>query len=250
MYSGVRFPRREAAAGPGVNAVAMKIVSASDSSLLVVFGNEISPELHGRVIALFHALRAWNDPRVRNLHPGFASVLIDFDPLQLSHEELTAKVHAIADAEPKRPVRAPNVVSIPVCYDPEFGPDLADIAAQAKLTVDEVIRLHSSASYLVYFLGFGPGFGYMVGLPRPLHVPRLTTPRSHVAAGSVAIAGNQSAIYPNESPGGWRLLGRTPLRMFRPEASPPTRFQPGDMVRFHPIDRATFDATFERPEQP
>jgi inhibitor of KinA len=189
------------------------------------------------------------DPRIRNLHLGFASLLIDFDPLQLSHEQLSAKVCALADAQRAGGERPSRVITIPVCYDAEFGPDLAQVAALANITVEEVIRLHSSATYFVYLLGFGPGFGYMVGLPPQLHVPRLATPRSHVAAGSVAIAGNQTAIYPNESPGGWRLIGRTPLRMFNPNAEPPTRFQPGDSVKFVPIDRAGFDAAAARNRQ-
>jgi len=226
----------------------MRIIPASDSSLLVVFGNEISPALHKRVIALFHALQAWHDPRIRNLHPGYASLLIDFDPLQLTYDELNSVVQQMAPASDSMADERANVITIPVCYDIEFGPDLADVAQQAGLSLEEVVRLHSSPTYLVYFLGFTPGFAYLGGLPDILHMPRLTSPRPLVAGGSVGIAGSQTGIYPFDSPGGWRLIGRTPLRMFDPEATPPTLLGPGDRIKFSPIDRATFQDISSRAE--
>ncbi len=137
-------------------------------------------------------------------------------------------------------------MTIPVCYDIEFAPDLHEVANHAKIPTREVIRLHSSAKYRVHFLGFTPGFAYLGGLPETLHVPRLATPRKHVPAGSVAIAGAQAGIYPVDSPGGWRLIGRTPVRIFDPDSTQPTRLTPGDLVEFSAIDRATFDATRHR----
>jgi inhibitor of KinA len=217
----------------------MKMIPASDSSLLVVFGNTISPALHEQVMALFHALQVRRDQRIRNLHSGYASLLIDFDPLRLTHDELTVIVQGIERAGDSAGTNPP-LVTIPVCYDIEYGPDLPDVAQHAGLSVEEVIRLHSSPTYLVYFLGFSPGFVYLGGLPEILQTPRLTTPRTSIAAGSVGIAGNQTGIYPVDSPGGWRLIGRTPLRMFDPEASPPTRLQPGGWMRFAAIDRGKF----------
>ncbi|MGC2324629.1 MAG: 5-oxoprolinase subunit PxpB [Terriglobales bacterium] len=220
----------------------MKIIHASDSSSLVAFGNAISPELHARVIGLFQALRARQDPRIRNMHPGYTSLLIDFDPLRMTHDELAEIVAQSESAEGANVEAKSNVVSVPVCYDTEFGPDLLDLAAHARLSPEEVIQIHSSATYLVYFLGFSPGFAYMGGLPEKLHMPRLPTPRGHVAAGTVGIAGSQTGVYPVDSAGGWRLIGRTPWRMFDPKRNPPTRLQPGDKVRFSPIDRAAFSA--------
>ena len=219
----------------------MKIIPASDSSLLVVFGNAISPELHELVIALFHAFQARHDPRIRNLHPGYASLLIDFDALRLTHDELTSDIQQLASTSDFTADKGGKVVTIPVCYDLEFGPDLLDVAQHAGIPAEEVVRLHSSPTYLVYFLGFSPGFVYLGGLPEILHTPRLATPRPSIAGGSVGIAGSQTGIYPNDSPGGWKLIGRTPLRMFDPESTPPTRLQPGDRMKFSPIDRATFD---------
>jgi KipI family sensor histidine kinase inhibitor len=219
----------------------MKIIPASDSSLLVTFGNAISPDLQQRVLALFHALQARQDARIRNLHPAYASLLIDFDPLQLTHDEVAALVESMSSDEQSTATGTPVVVNIPVCYDAEFGLDLDDVARHANLSVEEVVRVHSSATYLVCFLGFSPGFAYLGGLPEVLHTPRLATPRRMVAGGSVGIAGSQTGIYPMDSPGGWKLVGRTPLRMFDPLAQPPTRLQPGDRVQFSVIDRATFE---------
>ena len=219
----------------------MKIVPASDSSLLVIFGAEIAPALHERVMALFHALQATRGLPLRNLHPGYVSLLIDFDSLRMTHQELTETVERLEqEGGPERVVDTP-VVTIPVCYDSEIAPDLNDVARHAGLSMEEVIRLHSSPTYLVYFLGFSPGFVYLGGLPEVLHTPRLATPRVSIAAGSVGIAGGQTGIYPLDSPGGWRLIGRTPLRMFDPGAALPTRLQPGERMRFAAIDREKFE---------
>ncbi|MDR3747863.1 MAG: 5-oxoprolinase subunit PxpB [Acidobacteriota bacterium] len=219
----------------------MRIIPASDSSLLVEFGNAISPQLHGRVMTLFLALEERHDPRIRNLHPGYGSLLIDFDPLQLSHEELASILEqAVADAN-DRPYFVARMVTLPVCYDPEFGLDLLELAQSANLTVEQFASQHSLPLYRVYFLGFSPGFAYLGGLPEPLHAPRLATPRPRVAAGSVGIAGSQTGIYPVDSPGGWRIIGRTPMRLFSPGATQPTLLHPSDLVRIFPIDRATFE---------
>jgi inhibitor of KinA len=220
----------------------MRVVPASDSSLLVVLGDVMSLDSHERVMSLFRALHRLNDLRIRNLHPAYASILIDFDPLLLSHEEARSLIENLADDESQSD-RAANMVTIPVCYDIEFAPDLQEIANHAKIPTREVIRLHCSVTYRVHFLGFTPGFAYLGGLPETLHTPRLATPRKHVPAGSVAIASGQAGIYPVDSPGGWRLIGRTPVRIFDPDATQPTRLKPGDLVEFSAIDRATYDAT-------
>ncbi len=219
---------------------AMKMIPGSDSSLLVVFGDIISAEINGRVIALFHAIQERRDPRIRNLHPAYASLLIDFDPLLVTHEEVASVVQQLTNEARTAVDESSRTVTIPVCYDPEFGPDLADVSRHARLAPEEVVRLHSSSTYVVYFLGFSPGFAYLGGLPEALHTPRLGTPRTSIVAGSVGIAGGQTGIYPFNSPGGWRLIGRTPLCMFDPEAATPARLQPGDRLKFSPIDGATF----------
>jgi len=219
----------------------MKIIPASDSSILVQFGDRIATEIQDRVLALFHAWRELDDPRIRNLHPGYASLLVDFDPLAVSHQEVTALIESLASNTAAGAVDDSTHVTIPVCYDAEFGPDLADVAEHTGLAPDEVVRMHSGATYRVCFLGFTGGFAYLGGMPEALHTPRLSTPRRVVAAGSVGIAGGQTGIYPAETPGGWRLIGRTPVRMFDSQAQRPTRVQAGDIVRFDPIDRAEFE---------
>ena len=219
----------------------MKITPASDSSLLVVFGHAISWELQSQALRLFHAMQALEEPRIRNLHPGYASLLVDFDPLIMSHAEIGAVIERLAEAEAATEDDRRVEITIPVCYDAEFGPDLEDVAAHSHVSVADVVRLHSSATYYVCFLGFTAGFAYLGGMPEALHTPRLATPRRMVAGGSVGIAGGQTGIYPTETPGGWRLIGRTPLRMFDPQAQPPTLLEAGDIVRFAAISRAEFE---------
>jgi KipI family sensor histidine kinase inhibitor len=221
--------------------IAMTIIEASDSSLLVVFGDVISPESEDRVLGLLHGIQRRRDSRIRNLHPGYTSLLIDFDPLAMTHDEAGQIVRSLINDEPITGYNSAEAVEIPVCYGADFGLDLADVASHTKLSVEEVVRIHSSATYRVSFLGFTAGFAYLSGMPEVLQTPRLATPRRMVATGSVGIAGGQTGIYPTETPGGWRLIGRTPLRMFNPLATPPTRVQAGDRLRFVAINRTEFE---------
>src|ERR1051325_922508 len=199
----------------------MRITPASDSSLYVGFGDVISLEAHHQVLSAFRALKALHDPRIRNLHPAYTSLLIDFDPLNLTHEELAGIIGPLVSDVAARYAKS-RQIEIPVCYENEFAPDLANVAKRLCLTEEQVITLHSTGAYFVYFLGFAPGFVYLGGLVPQLHVPRLVTPRKHVAAGSIGLAGAQTGIYPNDSPGGWQLIGRTPLQMFDAAAHSPT----------------------------
>jgi KipI family sensor histidine kinase inhibitor len=247
----------------------MRVEAASDSSLFISFGDSISLEAHRRVISLFHGLEGLRDPRIYNLHPAYSSLLIDFDPLLLTHEELENLVapliveasnpesssHEAAifkssslEAGPCNP-EGGGFIEIPVCYDAEFAPDLASVAQHATLSEEQVIATHAGGDYFVYFLGFAPGFAYLGGLDRSLHVPRLATPRKQVNAGAVGIGGAQTGVYPNDSPGGWQLIGRTPLRMFDASSDPPSRLQPGERLRFRRIDRGEFDRLARQPER-
>jgi KipI family sensor histidine kinase inhibitor len=212
----------------------VEIRPASDRSLLVSFGDEISIDAHRQVRALVGALREASG-RVLNLHPAFASVLIDFDPRRISHRQMEALVRERMATAPETAAWETRTVEIPVSYEGECGPDLEAVARHTGLTPARVVELHASASYLVYFLGFSPGFPYLGGLPVELATPRLATPRKRVPAGSVAIGGSQTGIYPMESPGGWRIIGRTTLPLFDPEADPPALLRMGDHVRFTPI---------------
>ena len=213
---------------------------ASDQSLLVYLGNEISPETHHRVLKLLRLLESQPIPEVRNLHPAYASLLVVFDALQLRHEELEQILRGYLVRSQEILLPDPRLVEIPVCYGGEFGPDLDDVARMRQLTAAEVVDLHASATYLVYFLGFAPGFAYLGGLPESLVTPRLASPRRKVSAGSVGIAGNQTGVYPFATPGGWQLIGRTPIAMFRTDRSPMNLLSIGDQVRFTPISPEEF----------
>ena len=216
----------------------MRVVEASDRSLLVVLGEEISAEAHRKVLRLAPLLKSAHG--VVNVHPAYTSILIDFDPLAIGHrdlERMAAELNAQAVAAP---LPEPRPVEIPVCYGGEYGPDLEEVAALHGRTAEDVAAIHASAEYLVYFLGFSPGFPYLGGMPESIAAPRLATPRRRVPAGSVAIGGRQTGVYPLASPGGWRIIGRTPLRLFRPDQDPPALLQMGDHVKFIPISKDDF----------
>jgi KipI family sensor histidine kinase inhibitor len=204
---------------------------ASDRSLFISFGDEISIDAHHQVVRLTRALEGQR--AVLNLHPAFASVLIDFDPRFHSHADIEALVRQRIQTATDE-AREPRVVEIPVCYGGEFGPDLEYVARHAGLSPERVVELHAAADYLVYFVGFSTCFPYLGGLPPELATPRLSAPRKEVPAGSVAIGGSQAGIYPLASPGGWRIVGRTPLALFDPHSSPPPLLRMGDRVRFVP----------------
>ena len=213
---------------------------ASDQSLLVYFGEKITIEANERVRKLLHLLEAEPIAGVRNLHPAYCSLLVKFDALKWQHEKMERELRKYLVRLDKMKLPEPRHVEIPVCYGGEFGPDLDEVAALHKTTPEQVIHLHSSETYLVYFLGFVPGFAYLGELPKELVAPRLATPRKKVPAGSVGIAGNQTGVYPFETPGGWRLLGRTPVSMFRTDREGLSLLSIGDRVRFIPISRERF----------
>jgi KipI family sensor histidine kinase inhibitor len=225
----------------------MRLIPASDSSLLIVFGDAIAPHTQELVLNLFQALQSKQDACIRNVHPGYVSLLVDFDPLTTTHDDLVALVESAQTTSSSGRDSGERSVEIPVCYDAEFGVDQSDVAINTGLSIDDIVRMHANATYRVAFLGFTGGFAYLSGMPQELSVPRLTTPRRTVAAGSVGIAGGQTGIYPTITPGGWRLIGRTPLRMFDPRLSQPSLLMPGDRVLFVPIGRNDFDRIIQEP---
>ena len=213
---------------------------ASDQSLLVYFGDKITVEANERVRRLLRLLELEPIASVRNLHPAYCSLLVKFDALRLEHEALEKKLREYLTRIDEVKLQKPREVEIPVCYGGEFGPDLEEVASLRGMMPAQVIELHASRSYLVYFLGFVPGFAYLGELPEALVTPRLPTPRRKVPAGSVGIAGNQTGVYPFETPGGWRLLGRTPVAMFRTGRKDLSLLSIGDRVRFVPVTRERF----------
>ena len=208
---------------------------ASDQSLIVYLGESINLETHHRVLKLLRLLEAKPIPGVRNLHPAYCSLLVVFDPVLQQHEAVEDALRACIRDLDTISLPPPRTVEIPVWYGGENGPDLNDVAALHGISPERVIELHSGADYIVYFLGFVPGFAYLGGLPSELATPRLAEPRRRVPTGSVAIGGDQTGVYPFETPGGWRLIGKTPLTIFNSEQSEMNRLRIGDLVRFIPL---------------
>jgi inhibitor of KinA len=210
-------------------------------ALSVELGDEISPEINTRVRALEFLIQAKGVAGVVETVPSFRSLLVYYDPAQTDFDGLCTTLGALAEQSTPAVLPPARQVELPCCYDPEFGLDLLAAAARLGLTPDELIRLHAGAEYLVYFVGFTPGLPYMAGVPERIRLPRLETPRLKVPAGSAGLGGAQFCIYSVESPGGYWLLGRTPARLYDPEAAEPTLLRPGDRVRLRAIDRAEYD---------
>ena len=208
----------------------MDIRPASDRSLLVSFGEEISLDAHDRVEHLTRCLEGVRG--ILNRHPAFTSVLVDFDPRLFAHAEVEQLIRERFASAPRQEAAAARTIGIPVRFGGEHGPDLADVAKLANLPPERVIEMFCAAEYRVFFVGFSTCFPYLGGLPAELATPRLSAPRKHVPEGSVAIGGSQAGVYPLASPGGWRLIGRTELRLFDREGSPPSLLRMGDQVHF------------------
>ena len=215
-------------------------------ALCVELGDEISADINTRVRALEFLIQAKGLPGVVETVPSFRSLLVYYDLRQTGFEALRAALGELAEQATTAVLPPARLVELPCCYDPEFGLDLAAAAERLGLPIDELVRLHAGAEYLVYFVGFTPGLPYMAGVPERIRLPRLETPRVKVPAGSVGLGGAQYCIYSVESPGGYWLLGRTPVRLYDPEAAEPTLLRPGDRVRMRPIDRAEYEAIAAR----
>jgi KipI family sensor histidine kinase inhibitor len=227
---------------------------ASDRSLLVYFEeqrkksgakaphlqNQITIEAHEQVRRLLRLVELEPIAGVRNLHPAYCSLLFKFDAVKLRHEELQEILRGYVGRMEKVALPEPRLLEIPVCYGGEYGPDLKDVAELHGLTTQQAIEVHASTTYIVYFLGFVPGFAYLGDVAEELATPRLAMPRRSVPAGSVGIAGSQTGVYPIATPGGWRLLGRTLVKIFQPERAEMSLLSIGDRVRFVAISREQF----------
>jgi KipI family sensor histidine kinase inhibitor len=242
-----------------------QIEPLGDSALLIRLGDSIDARTNSLALALAEALREAELPGVRDVAPAYASVGVRFEPEAAagpglrgsSNEFLVQRIHemvgallrdtlphshdAVDDGQHEYP-RADDLIEIPVCYGGDFGPDLDALAAYTKLDPQEVVARHARAEYSVAMLGFMPGFPYLLGLDEALHAPRRASPRTRVPAGSVAIGGAQTGIYPRELPGGWQLIGRTPLTLFDAARTQPALLRPGQRVRFRAIEAGEFAA--------
>ena len=212
------------------------ILPCGDCAVTVQVGYEISEETNRKVVSLMRALAEAAIPGLRELVPSYSAVCVHYDPEQISYDQLLERVNDLEIKELSSESASQKIVEIPVCYGGEYGPDLAFVAEHNGLSPEEVIAIHSGGTYLVYMLGFLPGFAYMGGMDERIATPRLTSPRARIPAGSVGIAGGQTGIYPLASPGGWQLIGRTPVKMFAMEGET-GRFalSAGDWVKFVPI---------------
>jgi inhibitor of KinA len=215
---------------------------ASDQSLLVYFGQQITLDAHQRVRKLLRLLEEKPIAGVQNLNPAYCSILVSFDALKLNHGDLEGILRGYLVRLDSMQIPKRRELQLPTCYGREFGPDLDEVATLHGMTPDQIIELHASVSYIVYFLGFVPGFAYLGDLPEALATPRLDSPRRSTPRGSVGIAGSQTGVYPFATPGGWRLIGRTPIAMFRPDRKAMSFLSVGDRVRFLPISAAQFAA--------
>jgi len=218
----------------------VRFLSAGDRALVVEFGDRADRALSDDVLRLDAAIRSEALSGVVETVPTFRSLMIYFDPLVIARAELERAVTGLLDRGPGSAIEA-TLWRVPVCYEGEFAPDLDEVARLTGLTPGEVVAMHSGTRYHVYMLGFLPGFPYMGDLPPELALPRRSDPRLRVPAGSISIATTLTAIYPYESPGGWHLIGATPIRLFDIERPNPALLAPGDAVIFEPIDRARYE---------
>jgi inhibitor of KinA len=222
-----------------------------DAAIVIEFGKTISYETHLRIRAFAACLEKNQFPGLIEYVPAFTTITLFYNPWIMSkqgksnaYQEMLHTIRKIEELVIPTELPETRLVEIPVCYDEAFSPDLAFVAEHAKLSIPEVIKIHSGTEYLVYMLGFAPGFPYLGGMDARIATPRRSSPRTRIPAGSVGIAGMQTGIYPLETPGGWQVIGRTPVALFDPQGQPPVLLEAGDKIRFVPVSKATY-ATYQ-----
>jgi KipI family sensor histidine kinase inhibitor len=226
----------------------MRITLFGDAALLAEWEQVIDVIVSARVLAAAEHVRQAQLPGVRDVVPAYASFAVHFDPLHTDAaalRDLVERAAGAADARDAAPAPHGRTLDIPVCYGGRYGPDLADVATWAGCPPEDVIAVHAAPEYRVFMLGFLPGFPYLGSVDERIAMPRRDTPRRRVAAGSVGIAGRQTGVYPFDSPGGWQIIGRTPLVLFDPHRERPALLAPGQHVRFRPIAPAEFDESWQ-----
>jgi KipI family sensor histidine kinase inhibitor len=211
-----------------------------ETGVLVEFGQAISLDLNRRVVALQEAILSCDIAHVEELVPTYRSLLVKYDPGKTTYEQLVFLIKEIESGLETAKEEQGKKVIVPVVYGGDYGPDLRNVAHHARLTEEEIIKLHSEKPYRVYMIGFVAGFPYLGEVPEEIAMPRLESPRLRVPAGSVGIAEKQTGIYPIEAPGGWRIIGRTPFKLFDPLKNPPARLKAGDTVKFEPVSEEKF----------
>jgi len=220
----------------------VRVIAAGDAAVVAELPGRIDPVINEKATALASQLRARWGAILRDVVVGYCTVTAYFDPLRVDAPWLEGEIRSIADQAVEAAPRDGAIVEVPVCYEGDLAPDLPEIAAFGGCSPDEVVALHTGRIYRVYMVGFVPGFAYLAEVDPRIAAPRRPTPRTVVPAGSVAIAGGQTGIYPARTPGGWNIIGRTPLKPYDPARAEPVLFEAGDSVRFHAITRAEFEA--------
>lgn len=217
----------------------VRFLPCGDQAVTVEWGSTIDEHINRQVHAFARKVEALSHPAITEVVPTYRSATVHYRPEVFSYEELKQLLLSLTQGGPEEAEELP-VVEIPVCYGGEYGPDLLEVAQHCSLTPEEVIARHTAPTYRIYMLGFTPGFPYLGGMDPSIAAPRRKEPRIHIPAGSVGIAGEQTGVYPIVSPGGWQLIGRTPLRLFDPQREQPILLSAGAGIRFVPIDEETF----------
>ena len=217
------------------------IKPAGDSAVAVMFKNEISEEVNNQVAALRKSLERLAMQSITECLPTYRSIMVHYNPLMISYKKIVSVIEKCINDKEQQDVRVAKTYVIPVCYGHEYGPDLDTVASLNDLSHDKVIDIHTSVDYRIYMLGFTPGFPYLGGMDDAIATPRLTEPRMKIHGGSVGIAGKQTGIYPIDSPGGWQIIGRTPLKLFDVNNSSPILLEAGNYIRFEAVDKNTFE---------
>lgn len=213
----------------------VRFLLSGDCALDVEFGNEINYEINSQIRAFTIAVENSKTPGIIELVPTYRSVMVHYDPGKISYNKLVSKLKGLLGQLDNIEIPPSDVLEVPVLYGGEMGPDIAFVAENAKLSEEEVIKIHTSEEYLIYMLGFTPGFTYLGGMSEKIKTPRLQQPRVKIPAGSVGIAGTQTGIYPIDSPGGWQLIGRTPVKMYDPDRETPILPKAGQYIKFYSI---------------
>jgi len=225
-----------------VNQKDFKIVPNGDAALTILFQRPISEQLSTEIFQLVAQIKLNAGHHFEEIIPAYQSLTLCFNPLMHERQQLVEQLEALLQSNLPPPKTQPALIKIPVCYEAEYGPDQNTVTTHCNLNVADMIRKHTAQPYLVHMLGFTPGFLYLGGLDSALHCPRKSTPSMRVCEGSVGIGGNQTGIYPHATPGGWQIIGRTPITMFDPKKDSPFVARPLDKVQFYPINKAEFNA--------
>ena len=226
---------------------AVRYLTLGDQGLIVEFGNAISPEISAKVRGMYLAVLESGIPGIIDLNPTYRSLMVGYDPAVILYDDLVAQLKSLENRLGEMSLPEPNILVVPTLYGgEEYGPDMKTVMETSALSQEEVISIHTGTDYLVYMLGFTPGFSYLGGMDIRIETPRLKNPRVRIPGGSVGIAGKQTGIYSIDGPGGWQLIGRTPIKIYDPYREKPILHKAGDYIRFVSIDLAQYNRIDEQ----